>query len=116
MQADRAALQWAWNTNNASSDGTPYATQPVGDSVALARAVATKYATAVGGAYTAYANTDVTGSGAAMMTAWNRDPAVLQWLCDQDPTCVGFNSLGGLKNSTAGRAARTGVTLWLKAA
>jgi alpha-N-acetylglucosaminidase len=43
------------------------------------------------------------------------DIAALQWLCDIDPACSGFNSVGALKNDTSNIVpSQEGATLWVK--
>ena len=45
---------------------------------------------------------------------WTQDPNQLRFLCNVNPTCVGYTSEGFLKNSTTGLAEKPNVTVYLK--
>ena len=45
---------------------------------------------------------------------WSRFISQVAWLCEVNPTCVGFNGLGLLKNSTDNMQDSMGTNLFLK--
>ena len=45
---------------------------------------------------------------------WTQDQGQLRYLCNSNPTCVGYTSEGFLKNSTTGLMPKAGVTVYLK--
>jgi len=54
--------------------------------------------------------------GAGMLQAWHTDVDVLMVLCEADPDCRGFSSLGVLKANVSATVAAAGVTLYVKTA
>eukprot|EP01116_Phalansterium_solitarium_P014753 TRINITY_DN3255_c0_g1_i3.p1 TRINITY_DN3255_c0_g1~~TRINITY_DN3255_c0_g1_i3.p1 ORF type:complete len:411 (-),score=159.42 TRINITY_DN3255_c0_g1_i3:79-1311(-) len=107
--ADLTRFQWGWNTNTSL-----YPTSPSGNSFTTAAAFAQKY-TGNPANYQVLTNTDIEGSYVDIAQAWHVDTGVLTWLCDLDPSCVGFNTNGYIKNSTASRVTAP-CDLWLKRA
>lgn len=51
-----------------------------------------------------------------MLTAWHTDLGVLRTLCDIDPACQGFSSLGVLKANVTSSVSAPGTTLYVKKA
>lgn len=86
----------------------------MGDVLATSITMMNKYATPIG-TYTPSSDMDNGDSDAVLITStWTLDYAQLTYLCSVEPTCVGFNSVGQLKNSTAGLVATAGVTFYTK--
>jgi hypothetical protein len=52
--------------------------------------------------------------GAVIAHAWHTDVAVLAFLCDAAPGCVGFNSRGKLVSNATALAPAPGVTMFVK--
>lgn len=79
---------------------TVFPVVPVGDPVAIARAIADVYAPAADNprGYVVRVDADAAppraGTVVDMLHAWGRDAGALSWLCDTDPACLGFNSNG----------------------
>jgi len=45
---------------------------------------------------------------------WTADPGVLEFLCNLDANCLGFNSNGSLKYPPLQVGSSDGITLWIK--
>ena len=98
----------------------PYPTEPVGDTIAIALGLYQKYirsATYIQDHYQEEVGRDVVGNslyGGGFPMPWTRDLGQVAFLCDVNPTCVGFNSAGILKNSTQPLSSVPAITLYLK--
>ena len=62
--------------------------------------------------YTVYSTTAPKGAG--MVKAWHSDLQVLMVLCDTDPACLGFSTLGVLKANVSNPVKTDGVDLFIK--
>lgn len=114
--AQLSAFELAWNANATN----PYPVAPTGDALAAATALAASYAGTLGAGgvpagYRKLPGSDVDGAHVDIIQAWNTDVGVLASLCDLDPTCVGFNSDGYLKNVSAPVSTGEPCDLYLKA-
>ena len=97
----------------------PYPTEPQGDTIEIAVGVYQKYfrsAAYIQERYVAEAGVDVVGGDlyGSPSQPWTRDLGQVAFLCDVNPTCVGFNSVGILKNSTQPLSSVPTMTLYLK--
>ena len=96
-----------------------YPTEPSGDTNAIATGLYQKYfrSTAyVQDHYEEVAGKDVVGNNlyGGLSLPWTRDLGQVAFLCDVNPTCLGFNSAGILKNSTQPLSSVPALTLFLK--
>ena len=110
----RFIFEQAW-----SSTVHPYPTEPQGDTVAIALGVYQKYfrsAAYIQERYVEEVGMDVVGNSlyGGPSQPWTRDLGQVAFLCDMNPTCVGFNSAGILKNSTQPLSSVPATTLYLK--
>lgn len=125
FDAELGTFEEAWSRGS----GTPFPLHTTGDTLALAEVLLSKYAPASNGTdvgphgdYIVYTNTDAIvahhgGPPVDMVQAWNTDVGVLRFYCDLDPSCVGFNTGGWLKNDTSHRSAsKANHDLWVKTA
>ena len=108
---DRFALEAKWSYTIKS-----YPTEPEGDSIAVADAIYSKYYPPYSHYYNITLDRDISGNNVFGGTngPWTRDLSQLVFLCNTNPTCVGFNSNGLLKNSTSDMQSAPGVALFLK--
>lgn len=93
-----------------------YPTTPVGNTSAITIELAKQYAFVSSHNYKVDVGQDIPqndlfGEG---QKPWTQDEDQLRFLCNVNPTCVGYTSEGFLKNSTEGIGPKAGVTLYLK--
>lgn len=111
------AFENAWVANDANKT---YSAQPSGkDSLQEASLVVNAFFGGLAPSppasqYRELENSDVVSANCDIISAQTADVGALQWFCDADPACVGFNSQGLLKNATTSIVASQGVTLWIK--
>jgi len=88
----------------------------VGASAQIAGELLSKYANCQScNTYQNYTDMDVHGKDINVATAvWTRDIQQLKFLCDADPSCVGFNTNGWLKSATSPMSRSVGIDLYLK--
>ena len=96
-----------------------YPITPEGDTIAVAESLSTRYltnSTFVAEHFVITQNSDLPGHNlfGAGVAAWNKLPGQVAWLCLVNPTCVGFNSDGYLKNSTGPLVASAGTVFFLR--
>ncbi|EGD83338.1 lysosomal alpha-N-acetyl glucosaminidase [Salpingoeca rosetta] len=103
---DTLKFEQAWGNENKT-----YPTAPQADVVKVSAAMLQKYASSSSN-YTVSTGFDVPFKD--IYQGWTRDVAQLQILCDADPTCVGFNSNGYLKNSLTPSKSSPGTKFYIK--
>ena len=114
----RLQLEQKW-----SYDIKAYPTEPRGDTIQIADLLIRKYypsADHVSDHFETVSNMDIIGPNVNVFGSssasgpWSRLRSQVAWLCQVNPTCLGFNSLGLLKNSTDDMQESMGTTLFLK--
>ena len=111
----RFSLESSWGQEH-----TNYPTKPIGNSLDIAYEMYNKYVlvqdTSI--TYKVFYNTsmDVVGLGlfGYNIVSWTTDVNQLRFLCNINPTCVGFNSVGIGYNSTGPISYSWLITLYLK--
>ena len=94
-----------------------YPTEPIGDVMMMTKSLLQKYTTNSLSEYMTIGDTDIPGSnlfGPESDGPWTRNIGQVAYLCSINPTCVGFNSNGLMKNGTVNMAANQGTILYLK--
>lgn len=96
-----------------------YPTVPQGDTIQISAELVPKYNQSplqIKEHYVMVADIDIVGSDlfGTGKSPWNKLMGQLAWLCDVNPTCVGFNNHGFLKNSTCDLQYSPGALLFLK--
>lgn len=110
-QKDRFNLE-----NQFSNSMKSYPAQPTGDVVAMTKSLIQKYTNSSLSMYTTKSNVDIPQSNLFGPNSgpWTRHIGEVAYLCSINPTCVGFNSNGWMKNSTSNMITSQGTTVYLK--
>lgn len=105
---------------NFSQETKTYPVQPVGDTVQISGSILKAYfrnSSYISTHFTAYPGKDITAANSDLFAGngpWSRLLDQVARLCEVNPTCVGFNSHGVLRNSTATPVFSPGTTLYMK--
>lgn len=93
-----------------------YPTQPSGDVMSITKTLLQKYTSDSLSMYTAKSNVDISRSNLFGPNSgpWTRHIGEVAYLCGINPTCVGFNSNGWMKNDTVGMITSPGTILYMK--
>ena len=111
-QNDRFTLE-----NGFSNAIKSYPVKPVGDVIAMTKSLMAKYTSSnLLTMYTTKSNADIPNSDLFGPNSgpWTRHLGEVAYLCSINPTCVGFNSNGWMKNNTVGMISSQGTILYLK--
>eukprot|EP00052_Salpingoeca_macrocollata_P019135 m.158211 g.158211 ORF g.158211 m.158211 type:complete len:892 (+) comp20876_c1_seq3:1064-3739(+) len=94
----------------------PYPDTPSGDVMAITYNLIKKYYMYTGETkFVEHEHTDMVGGDISDGPIWTKNVAQLKSFCAMSSDCIGFNSLGLLKNVTSSTVSKPGVTLYLKA-
>eukprot|EP01116_Phalansterium_solitarium_P022425 TRINITY_DN7402_c0_g1_i2.p1 TRINITY_DN7402_c0_g1~~TRINITY_DN7402_c0_g1_i2.p1 ORF type:complete len:189 (-),score=92.72 TRINITY_DN7402_c0_g1_i2:599-1165(-) len=111
FQAKLLFFEQVWN-----NDTKTYPSEATGDAAAIGSALFAQYggpADFASGKFSLMMNTD-TATTASVYTSNNGDISQVAWLCSQDKSCRGFNSLGMLKLDVSATVSSPGVDLYVK--
>ena len=101
---------------NFSSTIKSYPTTPVGNLCDIAKVLLDTYydPSPVKYVYDIYKDTDASGNDILVPHAWNTHVRLLEYLCNVNPDCEGFNTNGDLKRSVSNRQHSKGTELYVK--
>ena len=96
-----------------------YPTQPQGDTIQESNKILENYfrsSSYINEHFSVVQNMDIPGNDlfGVGKGPWSRLLAQVAWICEVNPTCVGFNSNGWVKNSTSVKTSSPGTVLYLK--
>ena len=99
-----------------SSDIKSYPVEPTGDLIAMTGSLLNKYFPDISQNYYEVLKTDIEGNNlfGGNYGPWTRNINQVAYLCNINPSCVGFTSEGYLKNSTSNQISSSEATLYLK--
>ena len=113
FETARISFETTWNY-----DVGPFPTKPCGDPFTITQELVSKYADVpTSSNYKSFTDVDIPGHDlfAGLDAPWTHDLHQIRFLCDSNTACVGYNSQGGLKNSTTGGfQPAKGTVLFLK--
>lgn len=92
-----------------------YPTTPAGDFMSMTEYLSSKYFSNFAN-YDKIDSTDISGNDLYGENAgpWTRNLKQVAYLCDINPLCVGFNSVGFLKNSTSNQVPFPNIIVYIK--
>ena len=106
-----------FNLENAFSNTIKiYPTEPTGDVMEMTKSLQDKYTNSALSLFTIKSNADIPQSNlfGPKSGPWTRNIGEVAYLCSINPTCVGFNSNGWMKNDTVNMITSQGTVLYLK--
>ena len=114
-EKERFLLESSWDQEH-----TNYPTEATGNSLLIAYELYNKYVSVQDSsvAYKVFPNTSMEIDGLGLfgynIESWTKDVNQLKFLCNINPTCVGFDSIGTGYNSTGPLISSWTITLYLK--